>query len=138
MECKHSYFRIVNGQLRCVQCDKTPEEIRGKLKVEDKLLPPQGNKTAVNMSTINDAKTGTDIAQPADSSLHIFSGSKKRGPKLRDLPESLIRRWAEEGLGSKAIASRLDSELGIKVSYKTVQRLLSGKRENGERQRVKV
>ena len=45
------------------------------------------------------------------------------------LPRELISQWAGEGMGSKAIASKLNSELGIKVSYKTVQRVLSGERE---------
>jgi len=54
----------------------------------------------------------------------------KRGPKHKALPEDLITRWAqEESMGSKAIAARLKTELGITISYKTIQRLLSGERQ---------
>ncbi|MFC1965192.1 hypothetical protein ACFLWG_04260 [Chloroflexota bacterium] len=47
----------------------------------------------------------------------------KRGPKHRELPDNLIEKLSAEGLGSKAIASRLAVD-GIKVSSKTVQRRL--------------
>ena len=53
---------------------------------------------------------------------------EKRGPKHKALPHELITQWAGEGMGSKAIASKLNSELSIKVSYKTVQRTLAGER----------
>ncbi len=53
----------------------------------------------------------------------------KRGRKQKVLPRELIKQWSGEGMGSKAIASKLSNELGIKVSYKTIQRLLSGERE---------
>ena len=49
----------------------------------------------------------------------------KRGCyKKKDLPEDYIMQLADAGMGSKAIATRLKSELGIEVSYKTIQRLL--------------
>lgn len=51
---------------------------------------------------------------------------EKRGvgrPRLR-LPQNKIKGLYKQGLGSKAIATRLKRE-GYKVSYKTVQRLLS-------------
>ena len=51
-----------------------------------------------------------------------------RGRKHRALPMELITRWAGEGMGGKAIAARLKGEHGIKVSYKTIQRLLTGQR----------
>lgn len=52
----------------------------------------------------------------------------KRGPKHRRLPEDLIKQFADEGMGSKAIAAKLKTEFSITVSYKTIQRILSGKR----------
>ena len=52
----------------------------------------------------------------------------KRGPKHKDLPIELIEQLARESIGSKAIATRLNAEHGIKVSYKTIQRVLSGER----------
>ncbi|MBU2534640.1 MAG: hypothetical protein KKD83_00545 [Chloroflexi bacterium] len=48
--------------------------------------------------------------------------------KKRELPEEVIKQLYAEGIGSKAIASRLKAKRGINVSYKTVQRVLSGKR----------
>ena len=37
MECKHGYFRLRDGELHCVQCDKTPNEIRNPTVIEDKV-----------------------------------------------------------------------------------------------------
>lgn len=50
--------------------------------------------------------------------------------KKRELPEELIKQLHnnDEGLGSKAIASKLKAEQGIDVSYKTIQRILAGQR----------
>ena len=78
----------------------------------------------LNMSTVNDKKSKVDIFQPSVGK--VTSG--KRGPKHKALPLELITQWAGQGMGSKAIASKLNSEIGIKVSYKTIQRLLSGER----------
>ena len=79
----------------------------------------------LNMSTLNDKKSEVDIIQPSVGK--VTRG--KRGPKQKALPQELIKQWSGEGMGSKAIASKLSNELGIKVSYKTIQRLLSGERE---------
>jgi hypothetical protein len=95
-------------------------------------------EAGTNMSTLEDGKAGVDTIQSVGGEPRIFSHIKKRGPKPKELPEALIKRWAEEGLGGKAIASRLESELGVKISYKTIQRLLSGKRKNGESQHVQA
>ena len=77
-----------------------------------------------NMSTVNDKKSEVDIIKPPVAT----RATGKRGPKHRDLPCELIKQWASEDMGSKAIASKLKQELGIKVSYKTIQRVLSGER----------
>jgi hypothetical protein len=45
----------------------------------------------------------------------------------RELPEELIRQLSSEGMGSRAIASTLKKR-DIIVSYKTIQRVLSGER----------
>lgn len=79
----------------------------------------------LNMSTLNDKKFEVDIIQPSVGKVT----REKRGPKQQALPQELIKQWAGEDMGSKAIASRLNSELGIKVSYKTIQRVLSGERQ---------
>ncbi len=99
---------------------------------------PEANRTAKQsvvivgegsqiMSTLDDNKIEVDIIQP----LVVKVTREKRGPKYKALPQELIEQWAGEGMGSKAIASKLKGELGTKVSYKTIQRLLSGEREIG-------
>ena len=60
--------------------------------------------------------------------------SRPRTYRKRALPEELIKRLNAQGLGSKAIASQLKDK-GIIVSYKTIQRLLNGKRQKPEGQR---
>lgn len=52
-----------------------------------------------------------------------------RGRRQLPLPVDFIRSLeAAEGLGGKAIATRLFDERGISISYKTIQRILAGKR----------
>ena len=76
------------------------------------------------MSTVGDQNFEVCISRPGVG--QIMPG--KRGPKHRHLPEAKIKELALEGLGAKAIASKLHSD-GIEVSYKTVQRILSGERK---------
>jgi len=52
---------------------------------------------------------------------------QKRGPIFRDLPIARIEGMAARGLSARAIAEELCRE-GVMVSYKTIQRLLSGER----------
>ena len=86
----------------------------------------------LNMSTVNGKKSEVDIIQSPVGKVtrekQPIKTEAKRGPKQKALPQELISQWAGEGMGSKAIASKLNNELGIKVSYKTIQRLLSGER----------
>ncbi len=57
---------------------------------------------------------------------HVSHG--KRGPKFKALPIEMITQWAGEGMGSKAIVTRLKSEKGTKVHYSTIQRIITGQR----------
>jgi len=75
----------------------------------------------LNMSTVNGKKSEVDIIQSPVGK--VTRG--KTGPKKKVLPVELITQWAGAGMGSKAIASKLNNEHGIEVSYKTIQRLLS-------------
>ena len=77
------------------------------------------------MSPLEDNISEVDIIRPTVA----LRARGKRGPKHRQLPEDLIRRLADEGMGSKAIATELKAEHGIVVSYKTIQRILSGERK---------
>lgn len=72
------------------------------------------------MSKLNAKKTSLDIIRPRVSA--------KRGPKFKVLPVELVRELADQGLGAWAIATRVKAQTGIEVSYKTIQRLLSGQR----------
>ena len=79
------------------------------------------------MSTLESKKFEVDIIHSPDAINDTAKG--KRGPKYKPLPEELITQWASEGMGSKAIAAKLKDEPHITVSYKTIQRLLSGERK---------
>ena len=91
---------------------------------QEKTIPVSQDMVS-NMSTLAGKKSEVDIIHPADA----ITTLPKRGPKYKALPVELITKWASEAMGSKAIASRLQHELGIVVSYKTIQRLLSGERK---------
>lgn len=69
------------------------------------------NHLPVIMST---PKTDTELVE------------SKRGPKVKELPEDLIRRWAGKGMSPQAISRRLADEHQIFVSYKTIKRRLQG------------
>ena len=77
------------------------------------------------MSPLESKKIEVDIIHPPT----ISRASGKRGPKHRRLPEDLIRKLAGEGMGSKAIVAWLKADRGLIVSYKTIQRILSGERK---------
>lgn len=67
------------------------------------------------MSTSNAIKNTVDIIP--------LTVPTRRGPKNHVLPDERIIQLAFSGMGSKAIATKLQSE-GCSVSYKTVQRRL--------------
>jgi len=97
-----------------------PPEVRGT-QFQTAPTPPRPI-----MSTSTSPKRGVDISTSSADK----GRAAKRGPKHKALPEDLITRWAqEESMGSKAIAARLKTEMGIAISYKTIQRLLSGERQ---------
>ena len=79
----------------------------------------------LNMSTLESQEIEVDIIQAPNA----IRPSGKRGPKHKDLPEDLIKQMADDGMGAKAIATRLKVEFDIHVSYKTIQRVLSGVRK---------
>jgi hypothetical protein len=97
------------------QSKKAPDDAQGGDK------PSHGTSShAQNMSTVNRAKNTVDIIKPPPPIRTVG----KRGPKHIDLPEEMIKQLAHNGMGSKAIATRLRVQ-GIEVSYKTIQRFLS-------------
>ena len=70
------------------------------------------------MSISNEPSVTMDIFRPRGRPKHY---------EKRELPEELIRQLYSEGMGSRAIASTLKKR-AIIVSYKTIQRILSGER----------
>lgn len=74
----------------------------------------KGEENAIK-STSNEKTARVDIIQAT---------TPQRGRKKRELPEEIIKQLQGEGLGSKAIATKL-KEQGVIVSYKTIQRLLA-------------
>lgn len=77
------------------------------------------------MSTTKDKKSSMDIIK---ASVVTKEEIGRRGPKKHQLPEQLIWELHNEDMGSRAIASKLKREQGIDVSYRTIQRVLSGER----------
>ena len=94
-------------------------------KTKDKTVPTVSLHDCRIMSTLENKNFEVDIINPPVATRTL----PKRGPKHRQLPEDLIRQLADKGMGSKVIASTLKRELDIGVSYKTIQRLLSGERK---------
>ena len=104
--------------------NKRPKWIPKHPKISPEKTIPVPQDGVLNMHTLKDKKSEVCIIQSALPK--VTHG--KRGPKHRALPVELITQWASEGMGSKAIATRLKSELAIIVHYSTIQRLLSGQR----------
>jgi len=78
--------------------------------------------STVESSKIEAGKTQSPVAVETLSK----RSSSKRGRKPKELPGALIMKLAGKGMGCKAIADKLKADHNIKVSYKTVQRVLAG------------
>ena len=105
-------------ETRATTTQDTAAKIKGDTIQDHTTLPP--TNPPVIMSPLEDAGNGSHPVLPG--------AARKRGPKYRVLPDQMIKRLASEGKGSKAIASILKIN-GVKVSYKTIQRVLSGGRQ---------
>lgn len=77
------------------------------------------------MATVESRKNEVAIIPPPVGPRPVI----RRGPKHKALPVGVIRKLAGQGMGSKKIAARLKDEYGIKVSFRTVARVLSGERQ---------
>jgi hypothetical protein len=71
------------------------------------------------MSTLDEKPITVDNFRPRGRPKHY---------KKRELPIELIEQLHSKDIGSKAITTLLKREQGIEVSYKTIQRILSGER----------
>ena len=90
----------------------------GKKKAE-KLIPVSQHTEGI-MATVNDKKSEVAKIKPTVR-------NNGRGRKQKQLPIELIMKLADESMGSKRIASRLNAE-GIEVGFRTVARIISGER----------
>ena len=121
LDCHKSLLK--EAALLSGQPEWCPRATTGKISSEKPVKVSQ--HTDLIKSTLETKKITVDIIPPQTPKLT----RGKRGPKHRELPQDFIRQLATEGMGSKAIASQLRDE-GITISYKTVQRILSGERQN--------
>lgn len=137
--CQSCYeFLLQEAELLHSRAEWVPKVIRGFRplinKVQDapqaKHIPSvKGDIILANTST-TPAKRQLIMSTPKTPK--PASGKKRRGPRYKVLPVGTIKRWAKtNGMGSKAIATRLGRERGIEVSYKTIQRILAGQRQLG-------
>lgn len=88
-------------------------------KAPENVSPMIGHPHTIK-SIVADDKNSMDLISPTDASRPVG----KRGPKHKPLPQELILQWAAEGIGSRAISSKLRNEFDTNVSYKTIQRAL--------------
>jgi len=81
--------------------------------------------------TPSPVKPTWDIITPDQSTVpaqaQVTTG--KRGPRHHALPEELIRQLATEKKSSRKIADEVRLRTKTTVSYRTVQRILSGQRK---------
>ena len=115
-------YEFLLKEVELLPASKRPKWIPKAQRVGSKSIPVPQDEVLI-MSTVKRKKTEVDIIPPAVSA----RTPPKRGPKHKPLPEDLVKQWAGEGMGAKAIATMLTGE-GVEVSYKTIQRLLSGQR----------
>jgi len=79
---------------------------------------------------IDEQKTKKSILNSPSPTMDNFRPrSRPETYKKRPLPEEQIKQLHEEGMGAVAISTQLKREQGIDVSYKTIQRILSGERK---------
>ena len=115
-----SCFDVLTNEASLLPSNKRPKWVPKAKNTPEKSIQVVDD-VVLNMSPINGEKNKVDIIQSRVAKVT----RSKRGPKFTELPDDLIRQWASEGMGSKAISTRLKAE-GYDVSYKTIQRRLQG------------
>ncbi|MFC1930255.1 hypothetical protein ACFLW6_05340 [Chloroflexota bacterium] len=99
----------------------TPSCKRVEAKSDAEKPPTHGGVPTAKLSKLNEVSNSMDNFRPR---------GRPKTYRKRELPENLIYQLYNEGLGSQAIAARLKKEKGVEVSYKTIQRMLSGERKS--------
>jgi len=100
--------------------------------IKEKAVAKREAKNSADLTGVHAGINATVKSKNATVALILPAVGKvtreKRGPKHRDLPEDLIRQWAGQDMGSKAITSRLKTELGIVIGFRTVAKIIKGER----------
>jgi len=96
------------------------------LKAEASLLPA----TRHPGWTPRAVKDPAPIPSGGSGNMSTVNGVERRGPKRKNLPRQKIFEMADAGMGAKMIAGRLKAEYRMKVSYKTIQRLIDANHKN--------
>ena len=96
----------------------TPEKAPEANKIAKQSVVVVGEGSQI-MSTLNPTSLEVDKFRPR---------GRQKAYKKRLLPNDKIKQLHKEGMGAKAIATQLKRERGMVVSYKTIQRVLSGQR----------
>lgn len=115
-------YQFLQDEAALLPLTKRPKWLP-KAKNSAKKTIPVSQDAVLNMSTINAENSQMDIIH--SMAAKVTCG--KRGPKHRELPVEQIIKLAKQGIGSRAIATRLAKQ-GISVSYKTIQRIITGER----------
>jgi hypothetical protein len=95
--------------------------------IEPPLRELGAGEEKTKMSTLNENPVTVDKFKVSPPKSRFWKG-RPETYKKRELPDELIRQLSFDDMGSKAIATKLKADMGIGVSYKTIQRILSGKR----------
>ena len=95
-------------------------------------VKPEANFKAIESPSVEkgtgEGKTKMSTSNENNATVDNFRPTGRlKTYKKRELPEELIMQLHSDGMGSKAIATRL-KDRGIDVSYKTIQRVLAGQR----------
>jgi hypothetical protein len=120
----------------CITCQPLVEKGYDQLRQKYTPIPYNGQNhredTHINADIqipIGEQKTKMSTLNSTSPTVDNFRWmGRPKVYKKRLLPEDKINQLNKEGIGAKAIATYLKTEADIFVSYKTVQRVLSGER----------
>lgn len=117
-------YKVLMDEASLLPSAKRPAWIPKSPKIgQQKTIPVPGD-VVLNKATIKGENSKVAIIQPETPKV---IRDNKRGPKHKDLPLEQIIEWQAQGLGSKAIATKLNDQ-GIEVGFRTIARILSGQR----------
>jgi len=113
-------FEVLSKEADLLPPKKRPKWVPKSPKISPQKTIPVPQHVVLNMSIVKHEKTSMDIIQPLVREVTLG----KRGPKFTELPDDLITQWAGEGMGARAISTKLEKEYQVITSYKIIQRRL--------------